>query len=135
LNIIIHDGVRGSPDVAALASLEPKRLSVMVWHYHDDDLPGPAAQMELALDHLPLANGIARLTHYRIDQDHSNAFSEWKRMGAPAEPNEKQYAQLQKAGQLAELNAPEIIQVENDKAVLKLTLPRQAVSLLVLTWE
>ena len=26
------------------------RLCIMVWHYHDDDLPGPAAAVELALD-------------------------------------------------------------------------------------
>jgi xylan 1,4-beta-xylosidase len=30
-------------DVSALASLDKNKLAVMVWHYHDDDLPGPAA--------------------------------------------------------------------------------------------
>ena len=39
---MLKDGVRGAtPDVSALASLEANRLSVMVWHYHDDDVPGP----------------------------------------------------------------------------------------------
>ena len=32
-----------SPDVAALASLDGNRLCVLVWHYHDDDVPGPDA--------------------------------------------------------------------------------------------
>ena len=37
-------GVRQAPDVMALAGLEDRSLSVLVWHYHDDDLPaGDAA--------------------------------------------------------------------------------------------
>ena len=32
-------GVRQAPEVMALAGLEDRSLSVLVWHYHDDDLP------------------------------------------------------------------------------------------------
>ena len=71
---IRSSGVRGSPDVSALASLDKNKLAVLVWHYHDDDLPGPDAAVELALDNLPFANGAAKLTHYRIDADHSNSY-------------------------------------------------------------
>jgi xylan 1,4-beta-xylosidase len=135
LDAMIRDGVRGAPDVAALASVEPKKLCVLVWHYHDDDVPGPDAQVELTLDHLPLNAGEARLTHYRIDEKHSNAFTQWKLMGSPTAPSDAQYAQLLKAGQLAELGAPEVVRVENGAAKLSLKLPRQAVSLLVFEWE
>jgi xylan 1,4-beta-xylosidase len=45
----------------ALASLDGKELSVMLWHYHDDDLPGPDADVELSLAGLPLASGDARV--------------------------------------------------------------------------
>ena len=54
LEAILKDGVRGAPDVSALASLEGKRLSVMAWHYHDDDVPGPDAAVALAVGGLPL---------------------------------------------------------------------------------
>ena len=37
-------------DVSALASLDKNKLAVMVWHYYDDDLPGPAADVDLTLD-------------------------------------------------------------------------------------
>jgi xylan 1,4-beta-xylosidase len=124
-------GVRANPDVSALASLDQRRLTVLIWHYHDDDVPGPDAAIELALDNLPLADGAATLTHYRIDADHSNSFEEWKRMGSPMEPTPEQYTQLEKAGKLAELGDPEKIQVQNGKAIVHLKLPRQAVSLLV----
>jgi xylan 1,4-beta-xylosidase len=104
----------------------------MIWYYHDDDVPGPDAAIELALDNLPLADGEATLTHYRIDAEHSNSFEEWKRMGSPTAPGDAQYARLLKSGQLAELGDPEKIQVKNGKAIVHLKLPRQAVSLLVL---
>ena len=41
------------PDVAALASLDGDKLCVLVWHYHDDDVPGPDAAVALTLSGLP----------------------------------------------------------------------------------
>jgi xylan 1,4-beta-xylosidase len=135
LDAILRDGVRGAPDVSALASLAPRQLAVMLWHYHDDDLPGPAAQVTLQLEKLAVADGPARLTHFRIDDFHSNAFAVWKRLGSPIAPNEPQYAQLQAAGQLAEMGGGETVRLERGRATVTLTLPRQAVSLLVLEWD
>jgi xylan 1,4-beta-xylosidase len=134
LDAMIRDGVRGAADVSALASLEPRRLSVLVWHYHDDDVPGPEAAVALSLSGLPLARGEARLRHYRIDESHSNSFAAWKRMGSPIAPNEQQYAQLEAAGKLATIESPPTVHVEAGQAALAFALPRQAVSLLVLEW-
>src|SRR5947207_1735967 len=92
LEAMMKDGVRGTPDVSALASLEPRKLSVLLWHYHDDDVAGPDAAVELSVSGLPLARGEARLQHYRIDETHSNSFAAWKRIGSPLAPDEKQYA-------------------------------------------
>ena len=134
LEAIMKDGVRGRPDVSALASLEGKKLSVMVWHYHDDDVPGPDAAVALTLTGLPLASGEARVAHYRIDESHSNSFAAWKRMGSPIAPNEQQYAELEKAGKLAAMEAPATVRIDGGQVTLPLALPRQAVSLIVLEW-
>jgi xylan 1,4-beta-xylosidase len=134
LDAIVKDGVRGTPDVSALASLEGKRLSVVLWHYHDDDLPGPDAAVKLAVSGLPVASGDARLTHFRIDDGHSNAYAAWKRMGSPIAPNADQYKDLQAASQLARLDGPASVSVRSGKASLDMALPRQAVSLVVLEW-
>ena len=75
----------------------------------------------------------ALLTHYRVDTDHSNSFDHWRRMGAPPHPNEAQYEELRAAGQLAELAAPAALPVSRGSAILSFALPRQGVSLLVLT--
>ena len=37
---IMADGVRGEPDVNAVATRDDKGVSILVWHYHDDDVPG-----------------------------------------------------------------------------------------------
>src|SRR5262249_40915810 len=70
LDAILKSGVRGPADVSALASLDDKKLWIMVWHYHDDDMPGPPAAVELTVTGLDKSLQQARLTHYRIDGDH-----------------------------------------------------------------
>jgi xylan 1,4-beta-xylosidase len=135
LDEIIRNGVRGKPDVAALAGLEARKLSVFVWYYHDEDLPGPDAQISLAVNHLPAPNGEARLTTFRIDETHSNAFTEWKKLGSPVAPNAAQYKQLLQAGQLdADSTAPASVSIKDGAASLKLTLQRQGVALVTMEW-
>ena len=131
---MVRSGVRGRPDVAALASLDANQLCVLSWHYHDDDVPGADAEVELTLDHLPLVGREATLRHFRIDEEHSNAFTAWKRLGSPQQPTPEQYAQLEKAGQLAALDSPKPLRIGNGQAAVKFKLPRRAVSLLQLTW-
>jgi xylan 1,4-beta-xylosidase len=135
LDDVLKNGVRGKPDVGALASLDAKKLTVLTWYYHDDDVAGPDADIEFTLNHLPLAIGEARLVQYRIDRTHSNAFTVWQGMGSPTAPSDAQYAQLLKAGQLAaDTASPSVVPVKDGTAKLQVTLPRQGVSLLVLEW-
>ena len=91
LDEIRRDGVRGRPDVSALASLRDGKVCVLAWHHHDDDVPGPDAAVELSLTGLPAGDGPVLLEHFRIDRDHSNAFEAWKRMGSPQNPTPEQY--------------------------------------------
>jgi len=134
-DIIRAQNVRNKPDVSALAGLDKNKLAVLVWHYHDDDLAGPAAAVDLNLDGLPYANGTATLTQYVIDADHSNSYEAWKRMGEPEQPSPEQHAKLEAAGKLAELDEPKSAAVQNGAAKISLNLPRQAVALLVFTWK
>jgi xylan 1,4-beta-xylosidase len=134
LDALIKDGVRERPDVSALASRDDRRVTILVWHYHDDDVPGPAADVSLTLDGLPKGARHVRLQHFRIDAEHSNAYTAWQRMGSPATPTPAQYSQLSRAGELAPLTSPADIDVNNGRAKIRVALPRQAVSLLVLEW-
>ncbi|MGZ9271237.1 MAG: GH39 family glycosyl hydrolase [Candidatus Binatia bacterium] len=134
LDEIVRTGVRRQPDISALGSVAENSLSVMVWNYHDDDIAGPAADIELTFTAVPIESGTATLRHFRIDDNHSNAFAAWKRMGSPQQPTPEQYEQLEKAGRLAELGASEKISVKDSVATVKLNLPRQGVSLVQLSW-
>jgi len=133
LDDIVRRGVRGQPDISALASVDGRKLWVMAWHYHDDDVPGPEASVELELNGISLGSGETKVQHFRIDQEHSNAFTAWKKLGSPQQPTPEQYAQLERMGKLAVL-ATGVTQVENSQTTLKFPLPRQAVSLIELTW-
>jgi xylan 1,4-beta-xylosidase len=134
---IIKSGVRGAPDVAALAALDAQRrqLSVLIWNYHDDDVPGPAAAVNLAVNGLPATLTAVQVAHCRVDEEHSNPYATWKKQGSPVAPTREQYAALEASSQLASLpEAPTSAQVAHGSATFSFSLPRQAVSLLVLTW-
>lgn len=123
-------GVRQAPEVSALASLDQRQCCVLLWHYHDDDLPGPEANIDLSVTGVPWPDSVLREAHYRIDAAHSNAFEFWRRLGSPKTPTEEQYAKLEKAGQLTLLETRSI-RLEYGKLSCHLTLPRQGVSLFV----
>ena len=128
-------GVRGQPDVSAIASGDKNKIAVLVWHYHDDDLPGADAAVNLKLAGIPFAAGQAKLTRCVIDAEHANTFSAWQKMGSPVPLSEKQFSELEAAGKLTALGEPEKIAVKSGAAEIKFNLPRQGVSLLILTAE
>jgi xylan 1,4-beta-xylosidase len=132
LERIVRDGVRGEPDVSALASRDGKRLHALLWHYHDDDLPGPDAEVVVTWTGVePGIHPVLR-SHHRIDQEHGNAYAAWLKMGSPSKPSREQYAALEKAGRLTEMPLPGGIMQDGRIVTLRMRLPRQAVSLVEL---
>jgi xylan 1,4-beta-xylosidase len=129
---ILKSGVRGDPDVSALASLDHGKLAALIWHYHDDDVPGPEAEVDLTVTGFPLAQGEATMACYRIDSNHANSYAAWLRMGSPLPLSETQYSELEKAGQLDMVGPPEKIRVKDGRINRKFRLPRQGVVLLVI---
>ncbi|GAB2551865.1 GH39 family glycosyl hydrolase [Spirosoma aerophilum] len=129
---IIANGVRTTNDVNAIASKSQNAVCVMVWNYHDDNVPGPAAPVELTVN--GLGKNKVQVRHYRVDDQHSNSFEAWKSMGSPQQVSAAQYKTLEKAGQLQELAPPTSKAVSNGKTTLTFDLPRQGVSFVQLTW-
>jgi xylan 1,4-beta-xylosidase len=131
---IVRGGVARLPDVDALAVRAEREISVLAWNYHDDDVPGPAAPVRLAVTGIPDASRRVLVKHYRIDQNHSNAYTQWKQMGTPQNPTAGQYAALEAGGQLQLLDSPQWRAAAGGRAELQFDLPRQAVSLVQLSW-
>ncbi len=127
------ESVRGEADINALAAKDAKSAAVMVWNYHDDNVPAPDAPVSVQLKGLP--GKTITVQHYRIDQKYSNSYEAWKKMGSPQSPTASQIAELEKAGQLQMMGSPEQASVTNGAATLSFALPRQGVSLLKVTWK
>ena len=131
---VLKTGVRGPADVSAVATRKSNEVDVLAWNYHDDDLAAPGAPIELKIDGIPSTAKRPLVEHFRIDAAHSNAFEVWKAMGSPAHPSEEQFRTLEAAGQLQLLSSPEWVTATNGALTLKFDLPRQAVSLIRVTW-
>jgi xylan 1,4-beta-xylosidase len=131
LEEIRDNGVRGRPDIYAIATRGARDVSILVWNYHDDDLPAPAAELTVTID--GLKDGDAALTHYRVDGEHSNSDAAWLKMGSPQAPTAQQYKQLEQAGKLATIESGRRVRVAATQLTQTFSLPRQGVSLLVIT--
>ena len=129
---LLEAGVRERPDVNALASRNGQSISVLVWNYHDDDVPRDPADVELTIEGVPGKE--ARMTHHRVDEDHGNSYAAWKRMGSPQPPSAGQIESLKKAAPLRELAAPSSVGVDSGRVRIGFALPAQGVSLIQLTW-
>ena len=130
---IRDQSVRAEADINAFATKDAKTAAIMVWHYHDDNLPAPDAPVSVSIKGVPGQKVL--LQHYRIDKQFSNSYEAWKTMGSPKNPTAEQVAELEKAGQLQLFTSPEWVTVKNGDVQLNITLPRQGVSLLRLSWE
>ncbi|MDP4291744.1 MAG: beta-xylosidase [Bacteroidota bacterium] len=130
----IREGsVRGlKTDVSALASTDKNQTAILVWNYHDDDIQDSGSPVELRVKGIPARQ--AFMTHYRIDNDHSNSYQAWKKMGSPQNPTPDQIAALEKAGHLEKISKPEQLKINDGEVIIKFQLPRQGVSLIKLDY-
>jgi xylan 1,4-beta-xylosidase len=103
---ILSMGVLQTPDVDAMATRAEHEAAVMLWNYHDDDLPAAGAGVQVTIAGIPAGVNKILLEHYRIDETHSNSYSVWKGMGSPQTPTPEQYTRLKEAGQLDHLSSP-----------------------------
>ena len=132
---VVRDGVRGQPDISVIATRKDHEVEILIWNYHDDDLPAAASPIDLMVSGLPTKTNRAQLEHFRVDSTHGNAFTVWKEMGSPQSPGEGQYEQLQRAGQLQMLASPAWVPITQGAAHLQFALPRQGLSLVRIRWE
>ncbi|MEO5910526.1 MAG: beta-xylosidase [Pelobium sp.] len=119
-------------DIGVLAAKQQHEATVMIWNYHDEDRQGDSSIVKLQIKGIPAQQ--VKITHYRIDEKHSNSYSLWQQMGSPQQPTQEQIKQLERAGELAVLEKPKPIKIKNGNLETRVMLPNQAVSLLKLEW-
>ena len=124
---VVQASVTAVPDVNAVATRNGREVDVLVWNYHDADVPAPAAQIHLSVDGLRGHRAVA--AEFRVDETHSNAYCAWKEMGSPAHPSAEQTQELERAGALEQTVADHGVAIKDGKVGIDLTLPRQGVAL------
>ena len=125
-------GVKGAPDINALAAKDDDAISVMVWNYHDDDIIADASDVRIDLNGLAVSKVLVH--EYRIDKENSNSYEVWKKMGSPQNPTTDQYEILENAGALKLYKSPYWSDAKDGSLSLSVKLQRQGVSLFRLTW-
>lgn len=124
LDRIVTEGVRGAPDVGVLATRTAAGgLAILLWHYHDDDLPGPSAAVHISLTGVD-TKSLRHARLWRVDQDHGNAFGTWQALGSPDNPIPAQIGKMIDASRLSAAPIP----LRRDG--IDLRLPRQGVALI-----
>ena len=79
-----------------------------------------------------LATGSWRCRHYRIDRDHSNAYTIWQSMGRPLVPDEQQLLAIRKHQGL-ELMEEFLVTSHDGIAYIETDMPPHSVSLFILS--
>jgi len=131
---VVRDGVRVVPDINAIATRKDREIEILIWNYHDDDVPFPDAPINLVISGLPTGARRPWVEHFRVDSSHSDSFTVWKGMGSPQSPSQTEYTRLESAGQLQLLNSPEWIDTKHGSVELQFMLPRQGLSLVRVGW-
>ncbi len=117
-------------DVGAFAVRGEKgETQIVVFSHHDDWDKSQENTVALAVK--GLAKGAKRITHHRIDAQHSNPYREWVALGKPHYPTAEQYAKIKAADGLEEFKPAE--QAESDGTLsLSFVLPAHGVSFITI---
>jgi xylan 1,4-beta-xylosidase len=134
LDAELADGVGGAPDIDALATTQGRDAAVLLWNYHDEEKTAPSSPARVTVRGLPKTALRVLVTHYRIDDTHSNAYTVWKAMGSPQKPSAEQIAELKSKDGLQLLDSPRWLDVQGGTVSIATDMPRHAVSLIQLNW-
>ena len=129
---IEQNGVVGAPDVSGIATRQGNSVDVLLWNYHDDDVAASAARVEVEISGLPAK--IAHVVQYRMDRDHSNAYTAWRKIGSPQRPSAAQIANMRRVGGVQVLQETTLRKRSAAPVVLITKLPRQGVALYRVSW-
>lgn len=133
LKTVRDSSVRRGMDIGALASKDKNTAAIMVWNYHDDDLHEIANPVTININGLSAKT--IKVTRFLIDQNHSNSYESWKKMGSPQQPTPAQITELEKAGMLQTDGNIENLNTANGLLKMKINLERQGVELIKLDWK
>jgi len=118
-------------NISAFGTRDDKRITVVVTNYQNEQINnnGDSCLVSLAIKSSWHKGTKVTVKHWRIDANHSNAYSVYKKLGSPALPNPIEIDAIKSRMDLELLNTPVIKQV-SDLKNMQFKLPCNAVSLI-----
>lgn len=128
---IQHQQTAHHIEIDGLAATDGQdRVALLIWHHCDDQYQHDNATVTVTFRHLPFAGTPARLSHYRIDHEHSNSHSVWVAMGHPQDPDTTSLAFLHNRSGLELFEPVRVIDLIEDVVTVSFDLPLPGLSLL-----
>jgi xylan 1,4-beta-xylosidase len=122
-----NDGVDGF----ATLSADGSQVTVIMYNFFKTLNSGNENTINLTINSLPLVGNL-KVTHYRIDETHSNAYNTWVKQGKLVSPSAAQWDEMRTASNLAQLEPEAVYNNTGGNAYTKsIVMPPQSVSMLV----
>ena len=117
--------------ISAFAARDSKKITIVVTNYQFDRInnDGPSYPVTLNINSHWTPGTKVELNHWRIDKNHSNAYTAFKELGSPELPNPLEIDAIKKRMDMEMLEMPKQI-TGKDLADVTFELPCNAVSLI-----
>jgi len=116
-----------SNNIDGVATRSGNHVQVTLYNFNENVEDKKSVKVQLSVT-LP-SSGSYKLKHYRIDENHSNAYTVWKSIGSPFNPDSLQLKKI-KDRQALELYEPQkIIKSDKGNVITTVEMPHHSVSL------
>jgi len=106
----------------------------MVWNYREEDIAEPPRKVSIGIVGLPEKLKRAKLEEFAIDEERSNSYTAWKKMGKPQSPTAEERSALETASRLEKVTGPEWVEVRRGRCQLGVELRHEGMALFRLSW-
>ncbi|MCL2404891.1 MAG: hypothetical protein FWC92_05005 [Defluviitaleaceae bacterium] len=118
-------------EIDGWATITGTQSAEVLLYCHEDTWDTGTYKVALTVDNLPMG-GQCRVTHYSIDKDHSNPYTEWVRQGRPDYPVGSQYNAIKARDGLELLFPVQTMTPHDGKLELEFDMPLKSVSLIII---
>jgi len=131
---VLHPSDAKIEGVDGLAARSSRDLEVMVWNYREEDAAEPAKKLRIQIAGLPASVKRAKVEEFAIDEERSNSYTAWKKMGKPQSPTAEERSALETAGRLEKVTGSGWVELHQGRCELEVELQHEGMALFRLSW-
>lgn len=119
-------------DGLAVLSANKNQVALLFSSHHDDWDLAHSTTVEIELDKASFDADKLNMVHYRIDKEHSNAYSEWVKQGRPKYPSYSQKQEIKSRENLELFTGETKIKLLDERLCLEFEMPAHSISLIII---